>query len=120
MLLLLTQMRKLRIWPLRFTRFFLGLIRNKRRPLQPPIAEELLDWTEPEKLALQQMMTYSFIGSANKIKQELQSFLDKTGVDEMMVAAHIYDLDAKMKSYGIIAPMFRSAEPSIASSNFKE
>ena len=102
-----------------FYQVFLGLIRNKRRPLQPPMAEELLDWTEPEKLALQQMMTYSFIGSAKKVKEELQSFLNQTGVDEMMVAAHVYDLEAKKKSYRIIAPMFKTAEPSMASSNFK-
>lgn len=93
-----------------FYQVFLGLIRNKRKPLQPPVDEDLLDWTEPEKLALQQMMKYSFIGSPDKVKEQLQSFLDRTGVDEIMVASHIYDLEAKMKSYGLVAPMFKKAE----------
>lgn len=90
-----------------FYQVFLGLIRNKRRALQPPMAEELLDWTAPEKLALQQMTQYSFIGNAEKVEDELQSFLVKTGVDEIMVASHIYSLEAKRKSYEIIAPMFK-------------
>lgn len=97
-----------------FYQIFLGLIRNKRRPLQPPIDEALLDWTPAEQAALQQMMQYSFIGSAEKVKEELQAFLNKTGVDEIMVAAHIYDLEAKMKSYGLIAPLFKTVATSVA------
>ncbi len=89
-----------------FYQVFLGLIRNKRKPLQPPIDEDELDWTEHEKFALKQMMTYSFIGNAEGVKDGLQRFLDKTGVNEIMVASHIYDLEAKMKSYGLIAPLF--------------
>lgn len=90
-----------------FYQVFLGLIRNKRRPLQPPIEEALMDWTEAEKLALQQMMKYSFIGSAGKVQNELGAFVAKTGVDEIMVAAHIYDFEAKKKSYGLVAEMFK-------------
>lgn len=86
---------------------FLGLIRNKRKPLQPPVNEEELDWTEGEKAALQQMMTYSFIGNADTVKNGLQIFLDKVDVDEIMVASHVYDLEAKMKSYRLIAPLFK-------------
>ena len=104
-----------------FYQVFLGLIRNKRRPLQPPTDEALLDWTEAERVALQQMMKYSFIGSAEKVKTELQAFADRTGIDELMVAAHIYDMEAKKKSYAMIAPLFKqvfypaaNADPIIA------
>lgn len=86
---------------------FLGLIRNKRRPLQPPVAEETLDWTAPEKAALQQMMQYSFIGSPATVERELTDFVVKRGVDEVMVAAHIYSLEAKKKSYSLLAPLFK-------------
>lgn len=89
-----------------FYQVFLGLIRNKRRPLQPPVPEENLDWTAQEKLALQQMMQYSFIGSAASVKNKLQAFLDRTGVNEIMIAAHIYDLEAKKESYRLVAPLF--------------
>ena len=97
-----------------FYQVFLGLIRNKRRPLQPPTYVDDLDWTEPEKAALQQMMTYSFIGNADTVKDGLQNFLDKTGVDEIMVASHIYDLEAKKKSYRLIAPFFKQREAAVS------
>ena len=93
-----------------FYQVFLGLIRNKRRPLQPPIDEALLDWTEPEQHHLKGMMTYSFIGSKEKIANELQAFVDKTGVNEVMVAAHIWDADAKKRSYQIVSDLFKKVE----------
>jgi luciferase family oxidoreductase group 1 len=96
-----------------FYQVFLGLIRNKRRPLQPPIQETLLDWTELEKIALQQMMKYSFIGSIATVKKQLQEFVNLTGVDEIMMAAHIYDLEAKKKSYQLVAPLFKRTNLSL-------
>lgn len=92
-----------------FYQVFLGLIRNKRKPLQPPVEEENLDWTDAERFTLQQMMKYSFIGSIETVQQELQDFVDATGVNEIMVAAHIYDLEAKKGSYRLIAPLFKPA-----------
>ncbi len=93
-----------------FYQVFLGLIRNKRRPLQPPIDEAMLDWTVTEQYTLQQMMEYSFIGSVAKVKEELQAFVNRTGVNELMVASHIYDLEAKKGSYRLVAPMFKKAD----------
>ena len=88
---------------------FLGLIRNNRRPLQPPVASMENLWSEPEKAAVQQMMQYSFIGSAATVENKLQAFLNETGVDEIMIASHIYDAAAKLRSYELIAPFFRKA-----------
>lgn len=93
-----------------FYQVFLGLIRNKRRPLQPPVDEALLDWTPQERHHLNEMVKYSFIGAKDKIATELQAFVDKTGVDELMVAAHIYDLEAKKRSYRIVAELFKGVE----------
>ncbi len=90
-----------------FYQLILGLIRNKRKPLQAPSASMENSWTAPEKAAVQQMAHYSFIGSAATVKQGLQSFLNETGVDEIMVTSHIYDLEAKKKSYELIAPFFK-------------
>lgn len=93
-----------------FYNLALGLIRNKRQPLQPPVTSMEDVWTPPEKAAVQQMMHYSFIGGAATVKEGLQTFLDETGVDEIMVTSHIYDLEAKKKSYEMIAPFFKQAE----------
>jgi luciferase family oxidoreductase group 1 len=83
-----------------------GMFRNRRRPLQPPIPSMEGVWTEHEEIAVRHMMEYSFIGSKDNIKQSLQRFLDKTGVDEVMMASHLYDIKAKMKSFELVASLF--------------
>jgi luciferase family oxidoreductase group 1 len=88
---------------------FLGLIRNKRRPLQAPVDSMEGIWSEAEKAAVQQMMQFSFIGSANTVKKNLESFIATTGVQEIMVASHIFDHSLKLRSYEMIAPFFKKA-----------
>ena len=53
------------------------------------------------------MMKYTFIGSPATVKKGLQPFLDDTKVDEIMVASYVYDNDAKIHSYELIAEFFK-------------
>jgi len=83
-----------------------GIVTNKRRPLQPPVKNFLNEWNEYEKAPVLQMMKYTFTGSASTVKKGLQSFLDDTQVDEIMVASYVYDNDAKIHSYELIGEFF--------------
>jgi luciferase family oxidoreductase group 1 len=85
-----------------FYQMALGMIRNVRRPMQPPIPTMDGLWNDAEKAAIHHMMHYSFIGSAEKVKEEINIFLNDTGVDEIMIASHVYDLEAKKRSYELI------------------
>jgi alkanesulfonate monooxygenase SsuD/methylene tetrahydromethanopterin reductase-like flavin-dependent oxidoreductase (luciferase family) len=87
----------------------LGLIRNQRKPLAPPVVSMEGQWTEYEKAAMEQLMRYRFIGSQKTIERDLQLFLDATAVDEIMIATHVYDLDAKKRSLEIVASLFRKS-----------
>jgi luciferase family oxidoreductase group 1 len=84
-----------------------GIITNQRKHLQPPVKNFLKEWDEYEKDAVLQMMKYTFIGSAVTVKKGLQSFLDDTPVDEIMVASYIYDNNAKIHSYELIGEFFK-------------
>lgn len=88
-----------------FYMFALGIIRSTSRPLQPPIATMEGYWSDYEEAAVRQMMTYVFIGGPEKIARQLQSFADKTQVQELMVVAHIYDHAARLRSYEILAEL---------------
>lgn len=90
-----------------FYRLAMGIVTNKRMPLQPPIKSMDGVWSEYEEAAVKQMMQYTFIGSAETVHKGLQTFLDDTGVDEIMVASYIYDNAAKIHSYELIAPFFK-------------
>jgi luciferase family oxidoreductase group 1 len=92
-----------------FYQMALGMIRNIRRPLPAPIPTMDELWSEPERAAIHHMTQYAFIGDVAHVQKELQSFLDVTQVDEMMVTSHIYDLAARIKSYEIIRPFFKKA-----------
>lgn len=87
-----------------FKRLFLGILTGNRKKLSEPVDPEgLFDYTE--EVALQQMIQYSFIGGPEKVRNELQGFIDKSGVDEIMVTSPIYDPQARLHSYEILAKL---------------
>jgi len=90
-----------------FYRLALGIIRNMRKPLQPPIDSMKGEWDEHEEAAVKHMMKFAFVGSKSTVRQGLQLFLDVTEVDEIMVASYIYDNNKKIYSYQLIAEFFK-------------
>ena len=84
----------------------LGLIRNKRRPMAPPVYDMDDLWSVEERAAVNQMFYYSFIGSPEKLATELTSFINSTGVNELMITTHVFDLNAKIRSLELTASLF--------------
>ncbi|MGV3541439.1 MAG: LLM class flavin-dependent oxidoreductase [Rufibacter sp.] len=86
---------------------FINVVRGTGKTMQPPV--ESMDglWDHNERFAVQQMLRYSFVGSAATVHEEMQTFLDETGVDEIMVASNIYDHAARLRSYEILAGFFK-------------
>jgi len=87
--------------------FFMGVVTGKRQLLPPPVDSMANIWNVFEEEAVMQMLTYSFIGGPEKIKAKLTDFVDRTGIDEIMVTSHIYDHDAKLKSYRIFSELLK-------------
>ena len=85
---------------------FMGIITGKRRPMQPPVPNMDGLWTIFEEEAVMQMLAYSFIGSQEKIKAMLTDFVAQTGVNEIMASSHIYNREARLKSYRLFAECF--------------
>lgn len=89
-----------------FYQLALGMFRNKRRPLPPPVASMDGLWNEGERAAIANMTQYAFLGTVPVVQKELQSFLERTGVDEVMITSHIYSLEAKLHCYELVASLF--------------
>ena len=86
-----------------FKKLFLGIITGNRQQLQPPFESDA-DFMGPvEEGALQQMIAYTFIGGPDKVKKELNLFLEETQVDELMVATAVYEHEARLNSYRILS-----------------
>lgn len=79
-------------------KMFVGVLTGGREPLQPPaeMNEEIQGmYNHP---AVNQMLKYSFVGSKETVKREIQDFLRDTEVDELIVVSTMYNLDDRLKS----------------------
>lgn len=83
----------------------LGMIRGTHIPLQSPVDNIDSLWNGPEKYAVDTMLKYSFVGGPTTVKKDLQSFLDRTQVDELMAVSHIFDHAARLSSYEILSTL---------------
>lgn len=86
----------------------LGVITGRRKLLQPPVDDINAIWSEAEAPMVKQMLSYSFIGSPARISENVQLFLEKTGVQEIMVTSHIFDQDARRYSYQLFAEVMKA------------
>lgn len=87
---------------------FLGIVSGERKLLQPPVDNMDELWTEYQKEMASQMLSLSFIGAPDKIKNEMQHFIQQTQIDEIMVISNIYDQQAKLYSYQLFAEVMKS------------
>jgi luciferase family oxidoreductase group 1 len=83
---------------------FLQLRRGRPGPLPPPVEgfEERLSFHE--RATLEEVLACSFVGSPATVREGLASFAARTGADELIVASHIHDHQARLRSYEIVAP----------------
>ncbi|MBK0370442.1 LLM class flavin-dependent oxidoreductase [Flavobacterium agrisoli] len=81
---------------------FLGLVRNYRQPMQPPVASLDGMMTEEEQFHVNQMTACSFIGDAEKLTKKIKEFIEYTQIDELMITSPIYDHQDKLKSLVIM------------------
>ena len=84
---------------------FTDMFRKDRGYLKPPIDDIETYWTPVEKLQASRMLSCSFVGSPKTVESALREFVDKTGVDELMVSSAIYDHAARLRSYELLAEL---------------
>ncbi|MNI12420.1 Limonene 1,2-monooxygenase [compost metagenome] len=82
---------------------FLNIIRGRTGQLNPPVASMDTLWSAQEKAIVHKQLQYSIAGSKATVAQRIQRFLDETQADELMVTAQIYDHQARLHSYELLA-----------------
>ena len=63
------------------------------------------------------MLACSFVGSPKVIREELASFVERTGADEVIVAAAIHEHAARLRSYELLAGFWTDDPPVPVGSN---
>jgi luciferase family oxidoreductase group 1 len=82
---------------------FLNLRRGRPGLLPPPVEgfEQQLD--PFERIQLDQVLSASVVGSPDAVRRGLEQFISRTGSDEVIIAAQIFDHAARLRSYEIAA-----------------
>jgi luciferase family oxidoreductase group 1 len=90
-------------------RQFVNLRRGSPGLLQPPAG---LDdyWSPAEKAGVAHALQYAVVGSPETVRRKLKDFIQLTGADEIMLAAQIFDHDARKRSYTIAAEVSGSLQ----------
>lgn len=81
----------------------INLLKNQRSKLQPPIEDIDAVWSPAEKAGVEGFLRYAFVGSPETVKRGLASFIDATGADEVITTARIYDPQARLRSFELLA-----------------
>jgi luciferase family oxidoreductase group 1 len=83
---------------------FVKLRRGTPGKLAPPLEGDISSWAAPVELAgLNHSLVYSFVGAPATVSRGVQSFLEMTKADELIVSGHIFEHAARLHSYEIAA-----------------
>jgi luciferase family oxidoreductase group 1 len=83
---------------------FIKLRRGTPGKLAPPLEGDISSWAAPVELAgLNHSLVYSFVGSPATVSRGVQSFLEMTKADELIVSGHIFEHAARLHSYELAA-----------------
>jgi alkanesulfonate monooxygenase SsuD/methylene tetrahydromethanopterin reductase-like flavin-dependent oxidoreductase (luciferase family) len=82
---------------------FVNLRRGHPTQLQPPLESIEGQWTPMEQAGIDRSLAQALVGSRDTIRPGLEAFLAKTEADELMITAQIYDHQARLRSFEIVA-----------------
>ncbi|WP_207426679.1 LLM class flavin-dependent oxidoreductase [Pedobacter sp. SYSU D00535] len=94
-------------------KMFIGVFTGVPQPLQPP-AEMDADLKDALRHpGLHQMLKYTFVGNKQTVKTQIQSFLDATKVDELIIVSPTYTLEDRLKSVRLFAEVMEEINKGI-------
>jgi len=87
---------------------FINLRRGKPGPLPAPVENMDNLWSPSEQYGVQQALSMSLVGDADKVRHGLAGLMRETQADEIMVNGQIFDTEARLRSFAIAMEAARS------------
>jgi alkanesulfonate monooxygenase SsuD/methylene tetrahydromethanopterin reductase-like flavin-dependent oxidoreductase (luciferase family) len=87
-------------------RMFRDVRRGRPGQLRAPLAD--LELGAQEAAGLEQMLWGSAVGSPGTVRDRLLGFREQTGADEFVFTSQIFDRDASLRSYELLAQVRES------------
>ena len=82
---------------------FTNILRGARALTQPPIDDIDAYWLPHEKFRASQMLACSVVGSIETVRRGLDTLVERTRADELIVVSDVYDFDTRLRSLELIA-----------------
>jgi luciferase family oxidoreductase group 1 len=87
---------------------FVNLRRGTPGPLPPPVDSMDGLWSETERAGVGQAFREAIVGTPSAVGKGMEAFVRRTGIDELMVTAAIFDHAARLRSFEIAAETGRA------------
>jgi len=84
------------------------MFRGTRGRLPPPIDDIEAYWSPVEKNQASKMLSRSFVRSPETVRHGLESFIEETSADELIIASAIYNHAARLHSYEILEDVHKA------------
>jgi luciferase family oxidoreductase group 1 len=85
---------------------FVNLRTGRASKLPPPLPGYADSLPPNARAMLDEVLSCSAIGSPATVKAQIESFVERTGADELMITSQIFDHKARLRSYEIVAGCF--------------
>jgi luciferase family oxidoreductase group 1 len=82
---------------------FVNLRSGRPGRLPPPVKGYRESVGPAENALLESVLSCSAVGSPETVKTKVQAFIESTGADELMITSQVFDHEARLKSYEILA-----------------
>ncbi|TIM31516.1 MAG: LLM class flavin-dependent oxidoreductase [Mesorhizobium sp.] len=87
---------------------FVNLRTGRPGRLPPPVDGYERDLDPMAKTMLGQALSCAVVGAPETVRQGIEAFMQRTGADELMVTAQIFDHPARVRSFEILADVHKS------------
>ena len=82
---------------------FLGIVRNNRTALPPPVEDMDKVWSPGERYAVAERMALMVVGGPERVAANLKKIVDITKADELIIASDAFERSDRLRSYEILA-----------------
>jgi luciferase family oxidoreductase group 1 len=90
---------------------FAALRHGRPGLLQPPLDGPIVPLDERAEVLANGPLAVSVIGTAETVRAGLEALIARTGADEIIVAAQIFDHQARLRSHEIVAQVMQASAP---------
>jgi luciferase family oxidoreductase group 1 len=82
---------------------FVSLRSGQPGKMKPPVAGYREALSPPYRAMIDNVLSCSAIGSPERVRAQVEAFVARTGADELMITSSIYDHQARLRSYELLA-----------------